>query len=358
MAGYKPLPNPLTQKPQFVSDRPLTYEEFLAMKNGSPGNGALVGNQAGQPDPTKQILDGLFTDSAKAETASQAIPNATGITEAGNAAWNAQAGEASQAAWNAGADAASGNVAAEAAPTILGNAAELGAGPLAAIVAGTVLGGKAGYDMLKGKRPKGPLGTIGRATLGVATGGLSEVANRLINGTKSQDQQGRDRGRKALQGAGFANDKFGVNLADGSSFNIGLDGGTSYQNLGKNIDGKTSRHAYDVDFSNPAAVALIPQVKTQVMKLLGPNASEKELSDLTGQLINAATSQGDGAKNVESIFSGNKGQAIPRATTAAVPAQKTQALAAAPTPNAIPRTSTKSPDIGLDGKPVNLWSRK
>lgn len=49
----------------------------------------------------------------------------------------------------------------------------LGLGPLAAIAGATYLGGKAGYDMLKGKKPDLP----GRVVLGMATGGLSEVAN-------------------------------------------------------------------------------------------------------------------------------------------------------------------------------------
>jgi hypothetical protein len=55
----------------------------------------------------------------------------------------------------------------------LANAASLGPGPLAAIIAGTVMGGKAGWDMLHGKKAN----PIGRGILGIATGGLSEIAN-------------------------------------------------------------------------------------------------------------------------------------------------------------------------------------
>ena len=51
----------------------------------------------------------------------------------------------------------------------------VGLGPLAAVAGATYLGGKAGYDMLKGKTP----GTPGRVVLGMATGGLSELANSL-----------------------------------------------------------------------------------------------------------------------------------------------------------------------------------
>lgn len=45
----------------------------------------------------------------------------------------------------------------------------------AAVVASTAAAGKAGLDMLKGETP----GTPGRAQLGIATGGLSELANLM-----------------------------------------------------------------------------------------------------------------------------------------------------------------------------------
>jgi hypothetical protein len=63
-----------------------------------------------------------------------------------------------------------------------------GAVPVAGAVAGTYLGGKAAYDMLKGRKPD----LLGRATLGIATGGLSEVAKAtglLDRKTTQQYQQ-------------------------------------------------------------------------------------------------------------------------------------------------------------------------
>lgn len=48
----------------------------------------------------------------------------------------------------------------------------LGIAPLAAIAGATALGGKAAYDIAKGEDPN----PIGRVTLGMATGGLSELA--------------------------------------------------------------------------------------------------------------------------------------------------------------------------------------
>ncbi len=64
------------------------------------------------------------------------------------------------------------------------NISGLGFGPLAAIAGATYLGGQAGYDMLKGKKP----GLPGRVILGMATGGLSEVANHFLGQHKTTRQ--------------------------------------------------------------------------------------------------------------------------------------------------------------------------
>lgn len=48
----------------------------------------------------------------------------------------------------------------------------------AAIAGATYLGGKSALDQLKGKETKGAADWIGRGTLGIATGGLSEIANK------------------------------------------------------------------------------------------------------------------------------------------------------------------------------------
>ena len=78
-------------------------------------------------------------------------------------------------------------VAAETAGSIGANAAELGVGPLAAIAGATYLGGKSAYDMLKGKNDKSTLGMVGRGTLGIATGGLSEIARPFFMKPSTRD---------------------------------------------------------------------------------------------------------------------------------------------------------------------------
>ena len=66
--------------------------------------------------------------------------------------------------------------------------------PLTAAIGGTILGGKAAYDMLQGDKPN----LAGRATLGIATGGLSEVANALF-GHKSMRERAREHTANLLE---------------------------------------------------------------------------------------------------------------------------------------------------------------
>jgi hypothetical protein len=94
-----------------------------------------------------------------------------------------------------------------AAPTILGNAAGMGAGPLAAIGVGTYLGGEAAYDMLKGRKP----GLPGRIVLGMATGGLSELAPSLF-GHKSTKEYQQDKW------GGFAKSNYAPTAAYGKQY--------------------------------------------------------------------------------------------------------------------------------------------
>ncbi len=70
----------------------------------------------------------------------------------------------------------------------------IGYGPAGLIAAGTYLGGKSAYDMLRGKEDNSVPGKIGRATLGVATGGLSELG-KFLGG---QDQNKWETEKKRL----------------------------------------------------------------------------------------------------------------------------------------------------------------
>lgn len=101
---------------------------------------------------------------------------------------------------------------------VAANAGGLGVGPLAAIAGATYLGGKSAYDMLRGKEDKSIPGYIGRGTLGIATGGLSEVGNYIgkklgILGHKSTRQSASDHTNYLMDQAG--NDQNAQNYVQG-----------------------------------------------------------------------------------------------------------------------------------------------
>lgn len=67
-----------------------------------------------------------------------------------------------------------------------GNFASMGIGPQAGIIAGAILTAKGAKDLYEDNKTKGLTGWGGRAQLGIATGGLSEVARALgVFGHKS-----------------------------------------------------------------------------------------------------------------------------------------------------------------------------
>lgn len=86
---------------------------------------------------------------------------------------------------------------AEAAGSGLGSLSTLG--PLAATAIGTVLAGKAGYDMSRGKKPNAP----GRAQLAVSTGGISEIAKKFLGLGGGDEFKREQKRRQALRDQGF-----------------------------------------------------------------------------------------------------------------------------------------------------------
>lgn len=98
-----------------------------------------------------------------------------------------------------GASGSGSGIAAAAAPEATGlalpSASMATAGPIAAALGGTYLGGKAGLDMIQGKKP----GLPGRVILGMATGGLSEVGNALLGRETTRDYAKKN--TKSLLGA-------------------------------------------------------------------------------------------------------------------------------------------------------------
>lgn len=154
-------------------------------------------------------------------------------------------------------------------------AAALGAGILAA---------RGGSEAVKGK-PISPVNQIGLAPL---TGGLSlaqPMLSRTFGSRKGKDQLARDQVRKGLLASGFIDNNYGVKLADGSTFNIGKDGGEPL---------------YNFDTSRAGAQGALDDVNPLAAILTGGN--RKLNSDFAGYFTNAALSGGDARKNALQFY--------------------------------------------------------
>lgn len=203
----------------------------------------------------------------------------------------------------------------------------------------SALGGMALGGGLAAAAPLVGLGPVGWGALALSAlggGALGGLAGH-VGGGKSQAQQTRDKLRQYAIEKGFAGKDFNVALADGSKFNIGLDGKATLKNQGVNIDGKNTRHFYDVDFSNPLAGKTVVALSPLISSLLGEGASEKQKSDLAGMFANAVMSNAKTFKDVQKNIG-----AIQRG-----------AIGAPPTPKLPPRSKTKSPGISKDGKRID-----
>jgi hypothetical protein len=123
----------------------------------------------------------------------------------------------------------------------------------AAIASGAVTGATVGSTL-------GPIGAVVGAAIGVAIG----VVMATTGSSKGTGQMMRDSWRKGLESGEFAtvNAETGhheLTLADGSKYDVGLDGKSFLPNKGTNIDGQAERHTTAVDWSNPVAVESIPE---------------------------------------------------------------------------------------------------
>lgn len=197
--------------------------------------------------------------------------------------------------------------------TQVGAPAALGALPIAGIAAAGVYGlnqlWEGGMkDILRGRGTRGDYINTG---LAVGTGGLGGLPNmalrlmgkrsigKMMTTGKSDAQMMRDDFRGVLKETGVANKNYEVSLADGSKFNIGLDGKTRYKNVGENIDGKTERQAWDVDFSNPLAKFATDQIDPMIRNIYAGAPQSVKPEQYTGMLVNAATSNAKSEQDVK-----------------------------------------------------------
>ena len=136
--------------------------------------------------------------------------------------------------------------------------------------------------------------------------GKRSIGKMMTTG-KSDAQLLRDDFRGLLKQTGVADDSYNVTLADGSQYNVGLDGKTKLQNVGENIDKKKTRNAWDVDFSNPLAQFAVQQIDPMIRKIYEGQDGKLKLEQYTGMMVNAATSnaktQDDVIANINAMLS-------------------------------------------------------
>ena len=182
-------------------------------------------------------------------------------------------------------------------PTVEPSGMLQGLGDAASVYAILYGGGKAYQGIQKGSRTEtakggavagagigfqigGPVGAI----IGAVAGSIGGALLGHIKTGKSKDQQKRDAVRDAFQKGGLIDQDYNIHLADGSVYNIGVDGGPKpeYGNM----------HPYELDLKDPLVASTIPAISPLVMILTG--GDQKATSDFTGYLVRAAMSNAGG----------------------------------------------------------------
>lgn len=133
-------------------------------------------------------------------------------------------------------------------------------------------------------------GGFGAAVGGVIGGVVGLVSGFFHRSGKGKDQLARDQVRDFMRENGMISQNWELQLADGSLYDIGKDGGAKLSNL----DGQSSRRAYEVDFAHPLAAQTVAMLQPLGLLLTGGN--KKLADDFTGYFTNAALSN---AKSIE-----------------------------------------------------------
>jgi hypothetical protein len=120
------------------------------------------------------------------------------------------------------------------------------------------------------------VGTAVGAAVGAVTGGLFGC----MKWGKHEDQLMRDQVRDLLVQAGVLDARFGLQLADGTRYDLGKDGGPRAEFGG--------RRPYEVDFSSPFAAQAVAWVDPLIELFAGGDT--KIQHDFAGYFANAAMS--------------------------------------------------------------------
>lgn len=184
------------QRPPFYQPTQMTNAELIALLNQQQNQGAVTPtpkeDTSAPTESLADILDSITSSPSRIEPydiQSQITTplNKPGVDVSGTIGPKlSEPGMASAVGSNA-----------------MGMAGSLGgAGALAGIAGGLALGAKGVKDLINKKKTKGVEGWGGRATLGIATGGLSEVARAFGLGKKSTKDIQKDK-IKELQSKGI-----------------------------------------------------------------------------------------------------------------------------------------------------------
>lgn len=153
--------------------------------------------------------------------------------------------------------------------------------------------------------------------IGLGVGLVAGLVSAFTGSGKSTSQVMRDGWRDGLEQQGLAQVIDGshhVPLADGSLYNIGIDGSNKIPNVGQNVDGKTERYTFDVDFSNEVAVASIPEGHLfAIASGLDPTSAKDHrlFERAMAQGLNAATSNATSVEEVRANFRAMLGETTP-----------------------------------------------
>jgi len=316
--------------PEFARSNPRAYYAWLTSQGlGHREAYDQTTGVFGQPKTPQQIAEeeaaakqkgglaqagGAIAGSIITNEAMRGFPNIGGLFSSGGAG----AAGAKVGASTAGAGGAAAVPGAVAQPALLGGQSALGAtggastlssiGSVALPVAAIALAASNAWetgmkDILRGRGDRADWANQG---VNLLTGALPNTALRLMGkrsigammtSGKSNAQALRDDFRGDLKESGVADKDYMVTLADGSKFNIGLDGKTKY----KNTDEKTNRNAWDVDFSNPLAKFASDKIDPMIRGIYGADDPKAKFfpGQYTGMLVNAATSN---AKNEAEVM--------------------------------------------------------
>jgi hypothetical protein len=247
---------------------PNSHTEALGTQIGAAGQGMLLDHL--QQEGVAQVVDWLdiaADDQASLEVVDAIIGSVTGrsSSSAGQSIDTANLSEQASAVLGAAG-------AAYSAYELIDNFGDM-----------TLVGGMsngAAFGSYVGTMIMPGVGTAIGGAIGAIGGGIMSLFH---DSGKGVEQQARDRMREFLHEAGLIDQDHKIQLADGSFYDIGKDGGHRYIN----VDGN-KRQAFDVDFSNPLSHQSVGMLQPLATVLTGGNPKLKD--DLTGYLVNAAQS--------------------------------------------------------------------